>query len=102
MTGEGARTLLLGWQNSTNEYERLLVQEHLPKGIRAYPETELKVCARRIALMLETYLRTGRRRRGSGRPPLAPTNSAHPELGSSSTSSLTFRTTTAPRDRALQ
>jgi len=62
MTGEEARTLLLGWQNSTNEYERLLVQEHLPKGIRAYPETELKVCARRIALALETYYRTGRRR----------------------------------------
>jgi hypothetical protein len=62
MTGEEARTLLLGWQNSTNEYERLLVQEHLPKGIRAYPETELKVCARRISLMLETYLRTGKRR----------------------------------------
>ena len=41
---------------------RLLVQEHLPKGIRAYPETELKVCARRISLMLETYLRTGKRR----------------------------------------
>ena len=62
MTGDEARKLLLGWQSSTDEYERWLVQEHLPKGIKAYPEAELKVCARRISLMLETYLRTGRRR----------------------------------------
>jgi len=62
MTGRQARKLLLAWQSSTDEYARWLVQEHLPKGIGAYPETELKVCARRIALALETYYRTGRRR----------------------------------------